>query len=353
MIFKTTLFFILSLAFSFELIAQVSIKELYKQNALTVKTLSDTLWTKKVDKYPGINSILDRENIYIGLNKSGLACINSKTGNSIWTLDTINCIGKINIDSNFLYVYTKSDILFQIDKLSGKILWKLNIDFDDDIISNILIDNKFIFINSSSNKIYKISKAGKILYSTQIDQKLLSIIDYKEKIVCVDNNGGYSILNKEDGKIKQKIKIFKTKKSKINNIGQIDNRLFISNDVDTIFVVDLKTNRIIKRILEKNLFIENKTIYCYNDTSFSKLNNNFEKEWFINDIDCRWFLQPTVLSNRLILQTRYWILELNDKSGELNYLIEFSAKSYTKPIIMNDNSIIIGYTNTFSKRLLP
>ena len=64
-------------------------------------------------------------------------------------------------------------------------------------------------------------------------------------------------------------------------------------------------------------------------------------------------MQPTVRQGKLILLTRFSILDINDKSGELNYFIGFDHKSYTKPIIMDDNSIMIGYTNIFERRRLP
>jgi outer membrane protein assembly factor BamB len=316
--------------------------------------LNDTIWTYRIEKYPNELPLIDSNYIFVGADKSPIVCLDKKTGKENWKLDinlseyskgflhTIQDDRKGNI-----YFHGSSKDIFAVNKNTGKILWKHESKFDDDLFSKITISNDSIFINPHEPIFLAISTNGKVLWKRKLPSFCSGYTICGNEIYCQVIDGIY-ILNKKTGIIIKKKQVSFRSRSRFSNPPIcIDNSVIVANSKDSVICFEkgsLKFKWTLNNI--KGIWRENKSVYVYNDTIFQKIDiENGQPKWSIKD-DFGWYIQPTEQKSIVYLQTRHRFLILNDNTGKLLFNSSFPYKSYTKPLIEN-GIIYLGFTINF------
>ena len=164
-------------------------------------------------------------------------CLTTKDGSKIWDIRSISSFIKsqnllslaVTKEGDLVAINSSAD-LFRINGNSGEILWAINTsrslyadatDFfkSSDIVIN---DNEIIFSSGTSIYSYDLSK-GSINWENEISSINIPIIN-KENIFIVSENGYFSILEKNTGKLISTtniLKILKEKKRETKIIGFI------------------------------------------------------------------------------------------------------------------------------------
>ena len=261
-----------------------------------------------------------------------------------------------NVHDNFYYS-DKNKLVFQSGKLSRK---KIN--------ENILFDkNIFITSDSKGNILIYSLENKKILYKynfyknkfKNIEKKLYYII--MDGLLYVSDNLGYLyVYNYFENKLVWAKKFDAPFRSNI----KIDNKkIFIADENNNLFIVDVKNGNILRKIPTEEVLIKNDFV---NNISTNKKNlfflNTFGTLYSINKEDLRinWFVNVNsslesnmdkifysneikVLNRHLIISSNNVLQVLDSENGSTKFKIPISSQ--ISPIINNDYIFIVTNNN--------
>ena len=261
-----------------------------------------------------------------------------------------------NVHDNFYYS-DKNKLVFQSGKLSRK---KIN--------ENILFDkNIFITSDSKGNILIYSLENKKILYKYNFYKKKFKNIDKKlyyilrDGLLYVSDNIGYLyVYNYFENKLVWAKKFDAPFRSNI----KIDNKkIFIADENNNLFIVDVKNGNILRKIPTEEVLIKNDFV---NNISTNKKNlfflNTFGTLYSINKEDLRinWFVNVNsslesnmdkifysneikVLSSHLVISTNNVLQVLDSENGSTKFKIPISSQ--ISPIINNDYIFIVTNNN--------
>ena len=261
-----------------------------------------------------------------------------------------------NVQDNFYYS-DKNKLVFQSGKLSRK---KIN--------ENILFDkNIFITSDSKGNILIYSLENKKILYKYNFYKKKFKNIDKKlyyilrDGLLYVSDNIGYLyVYNYFENKLVWAKKFDAPFRSNI----KIDNKkIFIADENNNLFIVDVKNGNILRKIPTEEVLIKNDFV---NNISTNKKNlfflNTFGSLYSIDKEDLRinWFVNVNsslesnmdkifysneikVLNTHLIISTNNVLQVLDSENGSTKFKIPISSQ--ISPIINNDYIFIVTNNN--------
>ncbi len=316
--------------------------------------LKDSLWSYSIHKYACELPLLDSSCVYVGADVAPITCLYKQTGKLKWKLDMDvrsykkGFLHTIRDDHNGrIFFNGESNDLYAAEKATGKILWKYELKFDDDVCSRITILHDTVFINPAEPIFVAITTKGKIAWKTNLTSYCVGYAIDKNIIFCQLVNGGFCVLDRSSGKIIKSVSKGGRGEFFTHPPCFFENTVVMGNDIDSVSSFDKNTFERTWTIYDRKIHCsDNGNLYCYNDTLFIKLDpTSSNPVWRING-NFGWFLQPTVYNNKVYLQTRHRFYIINNETGELLYECPFNYKSYTKPIVEN-GIIYMGFTERY------
>lgn len=144
----------------------------------------NTLWShsgniETVSIFGGVSPAISNSNVFVTYTSGEIFALNEKNGNLLWDVN-LNSEAQFNeilisdiqspatIFENNLFVSNSSGKIASIDVIDGEKNWELDLF----TINPIVISGNFIFLLTSDNKIYCLSKKdGKVVWASQLKKK--------------------------------------------------------------------------------------------------------------------------------------------------------------------------------------
>ncbi len=268
---------------------------LAKTYAIDLKT-GKILWTKKnLASFNSQIKIIRNKFFIIDINNN-LYSFLTNSGDMLWKHSTektfINSSEKLSLivkDNLIVFSNSFGDIT-AVDFDKGTLVWQISTlksEMYEEIMklrtSNIIENENSIYFSNNEGKFYSLDlETGAINWTQNLSSKLKSTV-INNLIFSISDDGYLYVIEKMTGNILRITNIFKgsklTKKEKISPTGFILNskKIFVSTNVGSLIVIDLKTGKLVNVIKVDRGKIsrpltDNKYMYLIRDDSIIKLN---------------------------------------------------------------------------------
>jgi outer membrane protein assembly factor BamB len=251
-------------------------------------------------------------------------------GSELWTINipsstlSTRSSPELNFSNGYIYVGGSSGKLIAIDSSNGSFVWETSfsnprgtseLDRSNEITSNIIIDDLFIF--------------------------------------CISSSGNIAAINKIDGNI-----IWSRALSSLRGISSDDKNIFVTHSTGTIYKLSKETNKVIWRNVNyvgrdpsRTFIFGNVVIFSDFEGYLHFLNINDGKELARQKISDKSLLKPVIYNDKFFLVSldgNYNLISINTNQSNINNVItenKDNNKNEThneddKNVPENENSII-------------
>ncbi|MFC1668904.1 PQQ-binding-like beta-propeller repeat protein [Spirochaetota bacterium] len=182
------------------------------------------------DKFE-VTPIIGKYMIFLSLKGGKFYGVDRKKGIKVIKVDFKSPIGSMSILNNNIYMTTTSGKLLCYSYKKDEIMWSYNL--KDRISTDIIADNKYLYIFTTNGKIYKFSSSGKMVWNTDISNEI-SINTMKDnRYLYIASERTFYIIDKDFGRVKWSIVLPRVI---AKNIATSKNKVFLVSDKKGILI---------------------------------------------------------------------------------------------------------------------